>query len=102
MVTEKIWLPFDTPHCAMATEFFRLLGKGECHMFLESPCQGVRVFQKHMTRPPFMATNFFWSPQKGATKVFFYYHRVNDQKFSIATRLTTEIHFQSPFVTGVV
>jgi len=71
MVTEKIRLPFDTPHCAMATEFFWLLGKGECHMFLESPCQGVRVFQKHMTRPPFMATKFFWSSQKGATKVFF-------------------------------
>jgi hypothetical protein len=53
-------------------------------MFLESPCQGVRVFQKHMTRPPFKATNFFWSPQKGVTKVFF-----------ITIGLTIE-NFQSP------
>jgi hypothetical protein len=45
-----------------------LLGKGACHMFLESSHQGLRVFQKHMTQPPFMVTKIFWLPHKRVTK----------------------------------
>jgi hypothetical protein len=110
MVTENIWLPFNTPPLFDGDWIFSPFGrqeKGVCDMFLESPWWGL---SKNISHTPFYGDQKISVATEGRSKKFqlsqgwqlkiLNWHRVGDQNVFFAIGLAIKICFQLPFVIG--